>query len=123
MRNSDNVCICAREHPLSVSWEHVPSVMRGCPQRCRPRPQGYREAHTIRAEVVSQRDQLLAIDRIHEPAVFQALSAAEASVFQIAIADLQAFTGLDFGNLRQADTHTPTTSGARPIRSRDGIRF
>lgn len=75
------------------------------------------------AFVLSQRDQILAIDRIHDTVIFQALSDAEAKVFQVSIADLEKFTGLNFGKLRQADTHEATPSGARAISSLTDIRF
>ncbi|MFN7982485.1 MAG: DNA/RNA non-specific endonuclease [Vicinamibacterales bacterium] len=75
------------------------------------------------AFVMSQRDQILAIDRIHDAVVFEALSTAEAKVYQIAIADLEGFTHLDFGALRQADTHQATAVGSRAIEALSEIRF
>jgi endonuclease G, mitochondrial len=73
--------------------------------------------------VMSQRDQILGIDRIEEAAIFEALSTAQVKVFQVSLADLSAFTGLDFGPLVQVDTHESTGVGPRAIESFDDIRF
>lgn len=75
------------------------------------------------AFVLSQRDQILAIDRIHEAVIFEALSAAQAKVFQISIADLEKFTGLNFGVLRRADTYEPMAIGPRVVESLSDITF
>ena len=56
------------------------------------------------AFLLSQQDQVLGIDRIHESALLEKLTAAEALVFQISIADLAKFTKLNFGKLAAADT-------------------
>src|SRR5581483_2687247 len=75
------------------------------------------------AFVMSQRDQILAIDRIEEADIFEKLSAAQVRVFQISIADLARFTKLDFGKLAAADTHEATAVGPRLIESFDDIRL
>jgi len=75
------------------------------------------------AFVMSQRDQILGIDRIQESAMFEALSAAQVKVFQVSLADLAAFTNLDFGHLVQVDTHEATEVGPRAIESFADIRF
>jgi endonuclease G len=74
------------------------------------------------AFVMSQRDQILGIDRIHESAMFEALSAAQVKVFQVSIADLEKFTKLDFGKLTQVDTHEATAVGPRLIERYEDIR-
>jgi len=75
------------------------------------------------AFIMSQRDQVLGIDRIEESAIFEALSAAQVKVFQVSLADLSAFTELDFGGLVQVDTHEATAAGPRAIESFRDIRF
>ncbi len=55
--------------------------------------------------------------------MFEALSAAQVKVFQVSLADLAAFTNLDFGHLVQVDTHEATEVGPRAIESFADIRF
>ena len=78
---------------------------------------------SVTAFVMSQRDQILGIDRIQEAAIFEALSAAQVKVFQVSVADLTKFTKLDFGTLVQVDTHEATAVGPRLIERYDDIRF
>ena len=75
------------------------------------------------AFLLSQQDQILGIDRIHESAVFEKLSEAEAHVFQISIDDLAKFTKLNFGNLAQVDTKETTRRRPRRIESLEDIRL
>jgi endonuclease G len=75
------------------------------------------------AFLLSQQDQILGIDRIHESAVFEKLSEAEAQVFQISIDDLIKFTKLDFGKLAQVDTKEATMRKPRRIESLEDIRL
>jgi endonuclease G, mitochondrial len=75
------------------------------------------------AFLLSQQDQIMGIDRIHESAVFEKLSEAEAKVFQISIGDLEKFTKLDFGKLAQADTKEATRPMPRRIESLEDIRL
>lgn len=74
------------------------------------------------AFLLSQQKQILGIDRIHEAAVFERLSQAEAEVFQISIRDLQRLTGLNFGKLAEADAKEAVGRGPRRIRSLADIR-
>jgi endonuclease G len=78
---------------------------------------------SVTAFVMSQRDQILGIDRIQEAAIFEALSAAQVKVFQVSVADLTKLTKLDFGMLAQVDTHEATAVGPRLIERYDDIRF
>jgi endonuclease G len=64
--------------------------------------QGGRLAAT--AFLLSQQDQILGIDRIHERETFERLNAAQAKVFQISLGDLSMLTKLDFRNLVDFDT-------------------
>lgn len=75
------------------------------------------------AFLLSQQDQILDIDRIHESAIFEKLTAAQAQVFQISIAELAKFTTLNFGKLAQADTKEAARSKVRLIESLDDIRI
>lgn len=77
---------------------------------------------TAMAFVMSQRDQILAIDRIQESAIFEKLSQAEARVFQVSISDLTKLTKLDFGKLASVDTKETTLDRPRLIESYDDIR-
>lgn len=78
---------------------------------------------TAMAFVMSQRDQILAIDRIQESAIFEKLSQAEARVFQVSISDLTKFTKLDFGKLASVDTKEATLDRPRLIESYDDIHL
>ncbi len=75
------------------------------------------------AFVMSQRDQILGIDRIQEADIFERLSEAEVRVLQVSISDLAKMTKLDFGPLGVVDTHEATAVGPRLIESYDDIRF
>ena len=75
------------------------------------------------AFVMSQRDQILEIDRIQEADIFEKLSEAEVQVYQVSIGDLTKLTRLDFGPLGQADTHEATAAGPRRIESFTDIRL
>ena len=75
------------------------------------------------AFVMSQRDQILQIDRIQDADIFEKLSAADVQVYQVSIGDLTKLTRLDFGPLGQADTHEATAAGPRRIESFTDIRL
>ena len=75
------------------------------------------------AFIISQRNLVMEIDRIHEAEIFEKLTAAQAHVFQVPIASLAKLTRLDFGNLGQVDTHEATAVGPRLIESYDDIRI
>jgi endonuclease G len=67
------------------------------------------------AYLLSQQDHVLGIDRVKEADLLEVLSAAEARVFQISIADLAKMSGLNFGSLAAADTMVKAASGPREI--------
>ena len=75
------------------------------------------------AFVLSQQDQILSIDRIHELAVFEKLTDAEAKVFQVSIADLAKLTKLKFGTLAQFDTKETIQPKPRRLMSFEDIRL
>lgn len=75
------------------------------------------------AFIVSQRNLIMAIDRIQEADMIEKLSAADVQLFQVSVAQLEKLTALDFGNLADADTHEATTMGPRLIESYDDIRI
>lgn len=75
------------------------------------------------AFLMSQRKQILEIDRIQEADMLERLSEEDVSVFQISIADLTKLTKLDFGNLGDADSHEATSVGPRRIESYEDIRI
>lgn len=75
------------------------------------------------AFLLSQQDQILDIDRIHESAIFEKLTEAQARVFQISMADLAALTGLKFGKLAQADTKEGAVLRPRLIEALEEIRI
>jgi endonuclease G len=75
------------------------------------------------AFLLSQQDQILEIDRIHESAILEKLSKAEAKVFQISVADLARFTNLDFGKLAQADTSEAAGVRVRELQALEDVRF
>ena len=76
------------------------------------------------AFLLSQQDQVLGIDRIHESDLLEKLTAAEAKVFQISIADLARFTRLDFGKLATVDTReSAAAAGPRLLESLEDIRL
>ena len=70
------------------------------------------------AFLMSQREQIMDIDRILEK-----LSQADVKVFQVSVADLTKLTKLDFGNLDASDTHEATAVGPRRIETFDDIRL
>lgn len=74
------------------------------------------------AFLLSQQDQIMDIDRIHESAIFEKLTAAQARVFQISIADLTELTKLNFGKLAHADTKEAARRKPRLIESLEDIR-
>ncbi|MEQ1885883.1 MAG: DNA/RNA non-specific endonuclease [Bryobacteraceae bacterium] len=71
--------------------------------------------------LMSQRDQLLDIDRIKE-ADFE-FTDASIRVYQYSIADLAKLTKLDFGKLATVDLHEAAAEGPRHIESFDDIRL
>lgn len=75
------------------------------------------------AFVLSQQDQVLGIDRIHEASVQEKLTAAEAKVFQVSIGDLAALTGLRFGGLSKVDAKEVIQTKPRRLRSLQEIRI
>jgi endonuclease G len=75
------------------------------------------------AFVMSQQDQILAIDRIHESGVFERLSEAEAQVFQVSIGDLAKFTKLKFGKVALFDTKEALRPQPRRLMSFEDIRL
>lgn len=74
------------------------------------------------AFLMSQRKQVMEIDRIQEADVFERMSEEDVSVFQVSIADLAKLTKLDFGSLGDADSHEATSIGPRLIKSYEDIR-
>jgi endonuclease G, mitochondrial len=75
------------------------------------------------AFLMSQRNLIMDIDRIHEADMLEKLSEEDVSVFQVSIADLTKLTKLDFGNLADADAHEATSVGPRLIESFGDIRI
>jgi endonuclease G, mitochondrial len=75
------------------------------------------------AFVLSQQDQIMSIDRIHELAVFEKLTEAEAKVFQVSISDLAKLTKLKYGNLAQFDTKETIQPKPRRLMSFEDIRL
>jgi endonuclease G, mitochondrial len=75
------------------------------------------------AFVLSQQDQILSIDRIHEIAVLEKLTEAEAKVFQVSISDLAKLTKLKFGKLAEVDTKEALQTRPRRLRSFEDIRI
>ena len=76
----------------------------------------------VSAFLMSQQDRILEIDRIHESAILEKLTRAEAKVFQISIADLAKLTKLDFGKLAQADTEEVMGRRPRELKALEDIR-
>ena len=74
------------------------------------------------AFIISQRNLIMDIDRIKEAEIFESLTAAQARVFQVSIADLTKLTKLDFGKLSEVDSHEATAVGPRLIESLTDIR-
>ena len=75
------------------------------------------------AFLMSQRSQIMDIDRIHEADMLEKMSEADVSVFQVSIEDLTKLTNLDFGNLATADAHEATSVGPRRIETFADIRI
>ncbi|MEY9185408.1 endonuclease G [Bradyrhizobium sp. USDA 326] len=75
------------------------------------------------AFLMSQRKQVMEIDRIQEAELLERMSEEDVSVFQVSIADLAKLTKLDFGNLADADSHEATSVGPRRIESYEDIRI
>ena len=75
------------------------------------------------AFVLSQQDQVLGIDRIHELAVMEKLTDAEAKVFQVSIVDLAKLTKLKFGDLAAVDTKEAIQTKPRRLHSFEDIRI
>lgn len=75
------------------------------------------------AFLLSQQDQIMDIDRIHESAILEKLTEAEAKVFQISIGDLSKLTKLGFGKLAQADTKEAAGLRPRLIETFEEIRI
>ena len=75
------------------------------------------------AFLMSQRKQVIEIDRIQEAGLLERMSEEDVSVFQVSIADLTKLTKLDFGNLADADSHEATSVGPRRIESYEDIRI
>lgn len=75
------------------------------------------------AFVLSQQDQIMGIDRIHEAARFEKLTEAEAKVFQVSIGDLSKLTKLKFGQLAQFDTKEALQRQPRRVTSFEDIRL
>ena len=75
------------------------------------------------AFMISQRDLITKIERLHEADVFTELSAAQVHMFQVSMDYLSQLSQLDFGSLAQADTHEATSVGPRLIESYDEIRL
>jgi endonuclease G len=75
------------------------------------------------AFVLSQQDQILGIDRIHELSVMEKLTDAEAKVFQVSIADLAQLTKLKFGDLAAADTKEAIKTRPRRLDSFEDIHI
>ena len=75
------------------------------------------------AFVLSQQEQILDIDRIHESAVLEKLSEAEAKVFQVSMTDLAKLTHLGFGKLASADTKEALMTAPRRIMVFGDIRL
>lgn len=81
------------------------------------------DALTAAAFLMSQRKQVMEIDRIQEMDLRERMSEEDVSVFQVSIADLTRLTKLDFGNLADADSHEATSVGPRRIESYEDIRL
>jgi endonuclease G len=75
------------------------------------------------AFVMSQQDQIRSIDRIHEIAVFEKLTEAEAKVFQVSIPDLSRLTRLKFGILAKVDTKESLQPKPRRLKTFEDIRL
>lgn len=75
------------------------------------------------AFLMSQRKQVMEIDRIQGADLLERMSEEDVSVFQVSIADLAKLTKLDFGNLADADSHEATSVGPRRIESYEDIRI
>lgn len=75
------------------------------------------------AFVMSQQDQIMSIDRIHEMAVFERLTEEEAAVFQVSLADVSRLTRLGFGSLSQADTKEGLQAKPKRLTSFEDIRL
>jgi endonuclease G len=75
------------------------------------------------AFVLSQQDQIMSIDRIHEMSIFEKLTEAEARVFQVSIRDLAKLTKLKFGTLAQFDTKETIQPKPRRLMSFEDIRL
>lgn len=73
------------------------------------------------AFLLSQQDQIMGIDRIHESAMLEKLTQAEARVFQISIVDLSKFTKLGFGSLSSVDSKETLSPAPRQLRSLDDV--
>jgi endonuclease G len=72
------------------------------------------------AFIVSQRNLIMDIDRLH---LAEKLSAEDVKLFQVSVADLAKLTKLDFGSLAQADAREAAAEGPRLIESYDDIRI
>lgn len=78
----------------------------------------------VTAFLLSQQQQILGIDRIHEAAILEKLTAAEARVFQVSVSDLTKLTKLNFGKLAQASANEASVRGGlRELRSHEDIRL
>jgi endonuclease G len=87
-----------------------------------PHHQGWRNLKAL-AFIVSQRNLIVGIDRIHEDKeLFEKLSAAQVRVFQTPLATVAKLNGLDFGPLSAADVHEAATVGPRLIESLSDTR-
>jgi endonuclease G len=75
------------------------------------------------AFLMSQQDQILDIDRIHESSILEKLSETDAKVFQISLRDLAKFTKLGFGDLAKVDTKEFAGMKPRLLDSLDDIRL
>ena len=75
------------------------------------------------AFVLSQQDQILSNHRIHEIAVLEKLTEAEAKVFQVSITDLAKLTKLKFGKLAEVDTKEALQTRPRRLKSFEDIRI
>ena len=75
------------------------------------------------AFVMSQQEQIRSIDRIHEIAVFEKLTEAEAKVFQVSMPDLSKLTKLKFGVLAKVDTKESLQPKPRRLKTFEDIRL
>ena len=75
------------------------------------------------AFVMSQQEQIESIDRIHEAAVFEKLTEAEAKVFQVSIPNLSRLTKLKFGVLAKVDTKEGLRPKPRRLKTFEDIRL